>query len=306
MRPQAQLMIFSNGQAAPASNSATNEPLISRNSLDATGDGSFTMFSRSVFRSLAADLRWTAPSSISSAAPLRQRACLHQTALLRTQQQETQAQSSSLNPEAPLSTTPRAQTSQPEAQNAPKVPSFDPSNPSSVPQTRADVPIAKQPVAPTFDSPLEVTKSMMSRLPHLVGQSPHYIVAELHARPYLLTEGDHVRLPFLMPKVKSGDILRFNRASALGSRDFTMKGAPHLDERLFECRVRVTGVESEPMRIKEKTKRRQRHTKTARSKHRYTIMRVMEVRVKTPEELLEEGAVVVEDSEDTPKIEARS
>lgn len=147
---------------------------------------------------------------------------------------------------------------------------------------------------------------MMSRLPHLVGQSPHYIVAELHARPYLLTEGDHVRLPFLMPKVKSGDILRFNRASALGSRDFTMKGAPHLDERLFECRVRVTGVESEPMRIKEKTKRRQRHTKTARSKHRYTIMRVMEVRVKTPEELLEEGAVVVEDSEDTPKIEARS
>lgn len=257
------------------------------------------MFSRSALRSLAVDLRWSAPSLISSAAPLRQRACLHQTALLRTQQQET-------TPNSPLSTTPGAQATQPEIQASPKAPSYDPSSSSSTPQTRADVPIAKQPVAPTFDSPLEVTKSLMSRLPHLVGQSPHYVVAELHARPYLLTEGDHVRLPFLMPKVKAGDILRFNRASALGSRDFTMKGSPHLDERLFECRVRVTGVESEPMRIKEKTKRRQRHTKQARSKHRYTIMRVMEVRVKTPEELLEEGAVVVDDSEDTPKIEVRS
>ena len=177
---------------------------------------------------------------------------------------------------------------------------------NTVPQTRADVPLAKQPVPPKFDSPLEVTKSLLSRLPHLAGQAPHYIVAELHARPYLLTEGDHLRLPFLMPKVKTGDILRFNRATALGSRDFTLKGSPHIDERLFECRVRVTGVESEPLRIKEKTKRRQRHTKQARSKHRYTIMRVMEVRVKTPEELLEEGAVVIEDAEDIPTIEVKS
>lgn len=85
-----------------------------------------------------------------------------------------------------------------------------------------------------------------------------------------------------------------------------MKGSPHLDERLFECRVRVVGVESEPLRIKEKTKRRQRHVRQVRSKHRHTILRVMEVRVKTPEQLLEEGAIVVEDSEDTSTIEARS
>ncbi|EPS27036.1 hypothetical protein POX_g08665 [Penicillium oxalicum] len=266
------------------------------------------MFSRSVFRGLAADLRLFTPISTSTAAaPLRQRACLHQTSLLRTQQQEISNQSSSSsNPELPLSAARRAQDSEPEVQHSPKVPSYDPSSPSSTPRTRADVPLAKQPVAPTFESPLEVSKSLLSRLPHLVGQSPHYIVAELHARPYLLTEGDHVRLPFLMPKVKSGDILRFNRATALGSRDLTMKGSPHLDERLFECRVRVVGVESEPLRIKEKTKRRQRHVRQVRSKHRHTILRVMEVRVKTPEQLLEEGAIVVEDSEDTSTIEARS
>lgn len=251
------------------------------------------MFSRSVLRSLTSDLRLSAPSI--SAVSLPQRACLHQTASLRNAQQQSQTQSSSINPETPLSATPRAQDSTPET-----------SIHNIISQTRDDIPLAKQPVAPTFTAPLEVTKSLMAQLPHLVGQTPHYVTAEIHARPFLLTAGDHIRLPFLMPKVKTGDILRFNRASALGSRDFTLKGSPHIDERLFECRVRVIGVESEPLRIKEKTKRRQRHTKQARSKHRYTTMRVMDVRVKSPEELLKEGAVVIEDAADSPQIEARS
>ncbi|KAJ5780665.1 hypothetical protein N7457_005825 [Penicillium paradoxum] len=258
------------------------------------------MFSRSALRSLASDLRWTAPSTISSAAPLQQRACLHQSATLMNSQQP-QSQSSSTHPESPLSATPRAQDSQPKAS---RPYTFDET--TMTPQTRADVPIAKQPVAPTFTSPLKVTKSLMSQLPHLAGQKPHYVVAQLHARPYLLTEGDHIRLPFLMPNVKAGDILRFNRASAIGSREFTMKGTPTIDERMYECRVRVTGVDAEPLRIKEKTKRRNRHVKQAKSKHRYTLMRVMDVRVKTPDELLAEGAVVVEDGEDSSVIEPRS
>lgn len=98
-----------------------------------------------------------------------------------------------------------------------------------------------------------------------------------------------------MPKVQPGNVLRFNRASVLGSRDFTLKGTPYVDERLFECRVRVLGVDADKMSIKEKTKRRQRHVKFVRSKHKHTLMRVMSVRVKSMEELLQEGAVVVED-----------
>ncbi|KAJ5288742.1 hypothetical protein N7478_001772 [Penicillium angulare] len=254
------------------------------------------MFSRSVLRSFTSDIRLTAPSSIAS--PFTQRACLHQTALLRSQQQPPQSSSTSSTstPDSPLSAIPRAQSSIPDTQSQ--------NTPQS--QLRDDIPVEKQPLPPTFTSPVEVSKTLMEQLPHLAGQKPHYVVAELHARPFLLTEGDHVRLPFLMPKVKTGDILRFNRASAVGSRDFTLKGSPHVDERLFECRVRVVGVESEPLRIKEKTKRRQRHTKTAKSKHRYTIMRVMDVKVKSPEQLLKEGAVVVEDKGDSPQVETRS
>lgn len=107
-----------------------------------------------------------------------------------------------------------------------------------------------------------------------------------------------------MPGVKSGDILRFNRASVLGSRDFTLKGGRnekgetgYLDERLYECRVRVLGVDAEPLRVKEKTKRRQRHVRRVKSKHKYTLLRVMTVRVKTVDELLREGAQIVEDGE---------
>ena len=52
------------------------------------------------------------------------------------------------------------------------------------------------------------------------------------------------------------------------------------------------GVESEPMRMKEKTKRRQRKVKTVKSKHRYTILKVKEVRVRDLEEI--EGVAEVD------------
>lgn len=160
-------------------------------------------------------------------------------------------------------------------------------------------------MAPTFDNPLQVAKSLLDKLPHLTAQPSHYVTAHLHAKPYLLTAGDHVRLPFLMPNVQPGDVIRLNRATALGSRDFTLKGTPYVDERMFECRARVMGVDAEPMRIKEKTKRRQRHVKMVRSKHRYTLLRIMDVKVKSVEELLQDGAVVVEGGEHQPELEVK-
>ena len=114
-----------------------------------------------------------------------------------------------------------------------------------------------------------------------------------------------------MKNVSPGDILRFNRASLLGSRDYTLKagtsstesydtnrtGEPNcLDERLFECRVRIMGIETQPMEFKEKKKRRNRHLKVVKSKHKYTLCRVMEVKVKGLEELVqsERGMVLLE------------
>jgi len=57
------------------------------------------------------------------------------------------------------------------------------------------------------------------------------------------------------------------------------KAPTYLDERLFTCRAVVMGVESEPMRVMEKTKQRQRHTKHVKSKHKYTVLKIREVSV---------------------------
>jgi large subunit ribosomal protein L21 len=180
----------------------------------------------------------------------------------------------------------------------------------------------------------------------LKAQAPHYITIHIHGKPYLITQGDTIRLPFLMHGVDPGDVLRLNRAVNIGSRDYTLKAAaappklkspttdsrtvvdptsglltsngavmpepgsqtgvaeqdgvvmaphfiPHiakgkfsyLDERLFVCRAVVMGVESEPLRFKEKTKRRQRKVKTVKSKHRFTILKIKEVRLRGLEEL---------------------
>ena len=134
------------------------------------------------------------------------------------------------------------------------------------------------PAAPA--TPPVVSESVKTLLPLLASQPGHYITAHIHARPYLVTAGDSVRLPFHMPGVVPGDVLRLNRASNIGSRDYTLKGTPYLDERLYECRATVMGVESEPMRLKEKTKRRNRKVKTVRSKHKYTILKISELKIK--------------------------
>jgi large subunit ribosomal protein L21 len=135
------------------------------------------------------------------------------------------------------------------------------------------------------EPPAPIADSVKNLLPFLAAQPSHYITVHIHGFPYLVQQGDSIRLPFRMPGVLPGDVLRLNRASILGSRDYTMKGAPHVDERVFECRATVLGVESEPLRIKIKTKRRQRRKKQAKSKHRYTILRISELNINSLEDI---------------------
>ncbi|EHY53372.1 hypothetical protein HRR83_003581 [Exophiala dermatitidis] len=166
----------------------------------------------------------------------------------------------------------------------------------------------------TLSRPLVLSRSLQELLPKLHAQKPHYIVAHVHRFPYLLTEGDVLRLPFHMKGVSPGDVLRFNRASILGSRDYTLKAGTsntesydakrtaepnYLDERLFECRMRVIGLETGPMVDKEKKKRRNRHRKIVHSKHKYTVLRVMQIKIKSMDELTrEKGTTLLLESQE--------
>lgn len=239
----------------------------------------------------------------------------------------------------------RAYTSRYDLSRAPTSPST--SHPKSTP--KAAKPSQHSDATTTSTSETQpLPPHLRTQLLHLATQPPHYIIIHIHGKPYLVTAGDTIRLPFLMHGVMPGDILRLDRASQLGSREWTLRAGassspaspataqapsgstpegaeltaeapiigktsdlhpsvtqpvPHpnsssqlrhsrpksanrpgyIDPSLFVCRATVLGTESEPLRIKEKTKRRQRHVKHVKSKHLYTILRVSEVVVRAGE-----------------------
>ena len=116
-----------------------------------------------------------------------------------------------------------------------------------------------------------------------------------------------------MPDAKPGTVIQLNRASVLGSREFTFRaggvtaepaaedGAETevrlrkkgekmwIDSKYFLCRAMVVAIEGEPMRIKLKTKRRQRHVKRVTTKGRFTVLRIMELTVRPDGEARGEG-----------------
>jgi large subunit ribosomal protein L21 len=165
-------------------------------------------------------------------------------------------------------------TTQAEAQTS--IPASSEAIPSPRPRVTA------QHLKPEPPSLAVASESISQLLPLLRAQPRHYITAHIHGRPYLVTEGDQIRLPFKMPGVLPGDVLRLDRASVLGSRDYTLKGSPWIESSLFECRATVLGTESEPMRVKIKTKRRNRRSQRVTSKHKYTILRISELKLLNP------------------------
>ncbi|KAI1467475.1 ribosomal protein L21-like protein [Daldinia caldariorum] len=156
------------------------------------------------------------------------------------------------------------------------VPPIAPSKPPSSSSSSSPTPTPSAGTTPTTST------SVAQFLPLLRAQPAHYITVLIHGRPYLVTQGDRIRLPFLMHGVLPGDVLRLDRASTLGSRDYTLVGTPHVDPALFECRATVLGVESEPLRVKVKTKRRNRRSRRVASKHRYTVLAISELKVLGP------------------------
>ena len=110
----------------------------------------------------------------------------------------------------PLPIEPKSNVSDPSAS-----PSFTPRHPAL---NSRPPPIATKPLLESSLDP-----SIQSLLPLLRSQPPFYTTIHIHGKPYLVTEGDIIRLPFLMQGVEAGDILRFNRATIIGSRDYTLK-----------------------------------------------------------------------------------
>lgn len=100
-----------------------------------------------------------------------------------------------------------------------------------------------------------------------------YAVFRIHNRPYLVTEGDKVILPFKMNQAEVGDILKLSDVTTLGSRNFTLKGDP-IDPGLYNLKATVIEKTKRKFEIREVTKRRNRRVRHAKRKGDLTVLRI--------------------------------
>ncbi|CEP63624.1 mitochondrial 54S ribosomal protein bL21m LALA0_S08e06876g [Lachancea lanzarotensis] len=105
-----------------------------------------------------------------------------------------------------------------------------------------------------------------------------YAIFRIHNRPYLVTKGDKVILPFKMKQAEVGDVLNLNDVTTIGSRNFKIVDNP-LDPSLYQLKATVLEKTKRPMRIREVTKRRNRKVRHAISKPDLTVLRVSELLV---------------------------
>ncbi|KAG0635731.1 ribosomal protein L21-like protein [Tuber brumale] len=150
--------------------------------------------------------------------------------------------------------------------------------PTSIPtETPTSIPPPSE-TPPTVQSdPAPTAYESLALLTALKAQPSKYIVVKIQGFAFLVTPGDKVVLPFHLKDAGVGDILRLTHAVTLGSRDYTMRGSPYIDGRLFECRATLLGETAEPLRKKVKKKRRTRRAKTVKSKHRYSVLMIKEL-----------------------------
>ncbi|KAH3900672.1 mitochondrial 54S ribosomal protein bL21m SCDLUD_003670 [Saccharomycodes ludwigii] len=106
-----------------------------------------------------------------------------------------------------------------------------------------------------------------------------YAIFKIHNRPYLVTEGDKVILPFKMKNVEIGDILQLNDVVTIGSRNYKLVDYP-IASNLYSLKAVVLEKTKRPMRIREVTKQRNRKVRHAMNKADLTILRITELKIK--------------------------
>lgn len=121
-------------------------------------------------------------------------------------------------------------------------------------------------------------QQQQSPLSLLQSQPAHYIVAQLHARKYLLTPNDILTVPRI-PSLAVGDTIQLNRVFELGSRNYTLKSSSaseYLDGNTIQAHAQVVEHCKSALVKTEKFKRRKRYHRTLTSKPAFTKLKVLD------------------------------
>jgi large subunit ribosomal protein L21 len=130
------------------------------------------------------------------------------------------------------------------------------------------------PLADTRPKPISLkTETKACGLSPLLNTSDVYMTVHINNFPYLISANDTLHLPFHLPDVPLGGILRMNKVSRIGCRDYTLEGHPFIDEKLYTLKMRVIEHTKQPLVITVKKKRRQRRARHLPNKQNYTVLK---------------------------------
>ena len=115
--------------------------------------------------------------------------------------------------------------------------------------------------------------SVTSALALIRSQPSQYAVAAVAGRKYLLAPRDLLTVPRLKD-VAVGDILELDNLHELGSREYTLRGTPHLSPGMVKVTATVVEHTKGQMEFIVKKKRRKGYKKTIQHKQTYTRLRV--------------------------------
>lgn len=105
-----------------------------------------------------------------------------------------------------------------------------------------------------------------------------YAVFKIHNRPYLMTEGDKVILPFKVKEADVGDVLSLTDVVTIGSRNYRLVDYP-IDSSLYTLKATVLEKTKRAFEVREVTKRRNRRVRHAKSKGDLTVIRISELKL---------------------------
>lgn len=105
-----------------------------------------------------------------------------------------------------------------------------------------------------------------------------YAIFRIHNRPYLVTKGDKVILPFKVKQADVGDTLNLTDVITLGSRNYKLVDYP-IDHSLYTLKATVLEKTKRAFEVREVTKRRNRKVRHAKSKGDLTVIRIAELKV---------------------------
>ena len=114
---------------------------------------------------------------------------------------------------------------------------------------------------------------MTSALALIHSQPSKYAVAAVAGRKYLLAPRDLLTVPRLKD-VAVGDVLQLDNIQELGTREYTLRGTPHISPDVVKVTATVVEHTKGKMEFIVKKKRRKGYKKTIQHKQTYTRLRV--------------------------------